>query len=119
MNLGAMYTNANLLDRDKSNLEAQILLEDLKTSTAAGTDSIYINNTLTLAQKHISPFIGLDFGYSRDKTRGYDDFLSGIAAGVKVNYENLEAKLTIARALTRGKNMKMKLIAIFNILCKF
>lgn len=120
MNLGAMYTNANLLDRDKSNLGGLDTIRGFKDSTAAGTDSIYINNTLTLAQKHISPFIGLDFGYSRDKTRGYDDFLSGIAAGVKVNYENLEAKLTIARALTRGKNMKDEAtVAIFNILCKF
>ncbi len=105
LNIGASYSDDRLLSRNKFDIGSEYTVRGFKESSVSGDKGIYINNTLTLLNKSFSPFIGLDFGISKDKDLDFVDKIAGIAAGVKYNKNNLNMSLTFSRPLKRSKGM--------------
>ena len=105
LNIGASYSDDRLLSRNKFDIGSEYTVRGFKESSVSGDKGIYINNTLTLLNKSFSPFIGLDFGISKDKDLDFVDKIAGIATGVKYNKNNLNMSLTFSKPLKRSKGM--------------
>ena len=105
LNIGASYSDDRLLSRNKFDIGSEYTVRGFKESSVSGDKGIYINNTLTLLNENFSPFIGLDFGISKDKDLDFVDKIAGMAAGVKYNRNNLNMSLTFSKPLKRSKGM--------------
>lgn len=105
LNILGSYSEDNLLDANKFEMGGVDSVRGFKENTIKGDKGIYFSNTLTLERETLSPFIGLDFGISRDYYMENSDKLAGIAAGIKFNKGNLSGMLTFSKAVVRAKDM--------------
>ncbi len=110
------YSRDTLLYADKFFVGDEYTVRGFKESSAAWDLGAYLNNTLFLkifSFPYIEPFIGLDFGYGRDYELPYDDFLAGIAFGLKSSYKNFSADITFSRDIHKGNGMPTESIPIY------
>lgn len=105
LNAGASYSEDRLLSRNKFDIGSEHTVRGFKESSVSGDKGIYMNNTLTLVNNNFSPFVGLDFGISKDKDLDFVDKIVGVAAGLKYNKNNLNMSLTFSKPIKRSKNM--------------
>lgn len=103
--LSAVYSKDHLLDMNKFEMGGIDSVRGFKESTIKGDKGVYLRNTLSFRGKHWKPFIGLDYGISRDYYRDSSDKILGMAAGVEYNYSDFSAELTFSKALHYAKDM--------------
>lgn len=103
--LSAAYTTDHLLDSNKFEMGGINSVRGFKESTVKGDKGISLQNTLSLEGKHWSPFIGLDYGLSRDGYRDNKDEIIGITAGLRYYNAGFNAELTFSKALKLAKDM--------------
>lgn len=103
--VSAAYTQDHLLDSNKFEMGGINSVRGFKESTVKGDRGISIQNTLSLEGKHWAPFIGLDYGLSRDGYRDGHDEIMGIAAGLRYHRAGFNAELTFSKALKLAKEM--------------
>lgn len=77
-----------------------------KNTNAHGDKGFYIKNTFTRNYKHFSPFIGLDFGMTKDYSLPYTDKIGGVSFGLNYKNRNLQGSLTVAKPILFGKAME-------------
>ncbi len=104
-NINGSYSKDHLLDANKFEMGGSGSIRGFKENTVKGDKGVYISNTLSFERKMISPFVGLDFGLSRDYYREDDDKMIGAAAGVKFVKNDFSASLTFSKPLLRAKDM--------------
>lgn len=99
------YSPDHLLDSNKFEMGGVNSVRGFKESTIKGDKGLSLQNTLSWEGKHWSPFIGLDYGLSRDRYRDSSDSIAGMAAGLRYHNSSLEAELTFSKSLQRAKDM--------------
>ncbi|MCL4580780.1 hemolysin activation protein [Fusobacterium nucleatum YWH7199] len=104
-NIYGSYSSDHLLDANKFEMGGEDSIRGFKENTIKGDTGFYISNTLTFEKGLFSPFIGLDFGLSRDYYRDESDKLLGAAGGVKIVKNDVTASLTFSKALKYAKDM--------------
>lgn len=115
-NAGGSYSKDTLLYADKFFVGDEYTVRGFKESSAAWDLGAYLNNTLFFkffAFPYVEPFVGVDFGYGRDYELLYDDFLAGIACGLKVSYKHFSADVTVSRDIHKGNGMPAESIPIY------
>lgn len=115
-NAGGSYSKDTLLYADKFYVGDEYTVRGFKESSAAWDLGAYLNNTLFFkffAFPYVEPFVGVDFGYGRDYELLYDDFLVGIACGLKVSYKHFSADVTFSRDVRKGNGMPAESIPIY------
>lgn len=105
MNISTSYTSDHLLDANKFEMGGLDSVRGFKESTIKGDKGIYMSNTFSFEREGISPFIGFDFGLSRDYYRKESDTLIGAATGIKFKKRNIVASVTFSKALKYAQDM--------------
>lgn len=122
--LGAAYSNDATLDIYKFSIGDEYTVRGFKKNGISGEKGIYINNTLSYRFNsdnykylhYFTPFIGLDFGKTRDKSLTKSDSIVGGAIGLKFNNEHIHASLTYGIPLKHSKfNKKEENTIYFSI----
>ena len=111
--LGGSYSPDRLLSANKFNMGDEFTVRGFKESSVSGDKGIYINNTLSYnlsREKYkilskFKPFIGLDFGVSKDVDLENSDKIAGIAAGLSFYSNGLYGILTFSAPLRRSEGM--------------
>lgn len=108
---GGIYSEDRLLSINQFTTGDLYTVRGFKETAVNGNKAIYFNNTLSyeiqnLNSMSISPFIGADIGWSRDKDLNHSDNLIGIAIGVEVNYKSLMGKLTYGQPIEIPSGLK-------------
>ncbi|RXZ69520.1 ShlB/FhaC/HecB family hemolysin secretion/activation protein [Fusobacterium necrophorum] len=104
-NISTSYTSDHLLDANKFEMGGLNSVRGFKESTIKGDKGIYMSNTFSFEREGISPFIGFDFGLSRDYYRKEGDKLIGAAIGIKFKKSNILATVTFSKALKYAQDM--------------
>lgn len=111
-NLSASYSPKTLLNINKFLVGDQYSVRGFKEYSAALDYGAYMQNTLyfgaqseNIVLKHLSFFLGLDFGYGRDYLLPKDDVLVGSALGVQYRNNYLDLGFTLSKALYQPKSI--------------
>ena len=125
-NLGASYSDDDLLYDDKFLVGDEYTVRGFKESSVAWDYGLYINNTLSLQilssnalLSALEPFVGIDFGYGKDYLLGAPDQLWGVAIGVKARYRAFSMALTASKALHKSDNMPYERLPIYFTMSAF
>lgn len=102
LNIGGSYSEDRLLSFNQFTIGDEYTVRGFKEYSASGNKGIYMNNTLIYTDlykvneklSYIYPFIGMDFGMSRDKDLPNSDKLVGMAIGIKIESNNVSSSLT-------------------------
>lgn len=111
-NLSASYSPKTLLNINKFLVGDQYSVRGFKEYSAALDYGAYLQNTFyfgaqseNIVLKHLSFFLGLDFGYGRDYLLPKDDVLVGSALGVQYRNNYLDLGFTLSKALYQPKSI--------------
>lgn len=113
IDFGGSYSEDMLLSANAFSIGDEFTVRGFKESSASGQKGFYINNTLSYSfsgEKYqilsrFKPFIGFDFGVSRDRELENSDRLIGSAIGIKYNQGPLSTSLSYSSVIRRGRGM--------------
>lgn len=109
---GFQYTTQSLVSNYQQTLGDEYTIRGLNSNSAINGDSgAYINNSLgydfniKIFNKDISisPFIGLDLGYSRDNFLKNNIFISSASTGFKFNFYKVDYSLSYGQVFMSNK----------------
>lgn len=111
--LYSVYSKSHLLDQNKFEMGGIDSVRGFKESTIKGDKGAYVLNTLTWEGNLLKPFLGFDFGISRDRYRKNSDKIVGCALGLSYENAYLSARLTLSKTIKRAEDMSKESLPIY------
>ena len=110
--LGGSYSDCTLLGLNKFSIGDEYSVRGFKKYSVDLDYGLYVNNTLSLGFSSKNKFLqdfqlfsGFDFGWGRDYLLPSDDVLVGTALGVRYTHPNINASLTVSRAIHKPTSL--------------
>ncbi|AYV93510.1 hemolysin secretion/activation protein, ShlB/FhaC/HecB family [Fusobacterium necrophorum subsp. funduliforme] len=114
LGFAAAYSKDILLDINKMSIGDDYTVRGFKKNSLSGEKGMYLNNTLTYhfsrkahpVLSSFQPFVGLDMGTVRDRSKDSHESIIGFAYGIKFQKSGMYGSLLYGKALKLARNQK-------------
>lgn len=114
LGFAAAYSKDILLDINKMSIGDDYTVRGFKKNSLSGEKGMYLNNTLTYhfsRKAHpilstFQPFVGLDIGAVRDRSKDSHESIVGFAYGMRFQKSGMYGSLLYGKALKLARNQK-------------